>query len=412
MSTTSDGPDRPARHRAAVAAAFFAQGLGFAAILTRLPEFKDRWGIDDLGVTVIMFSVAVLAGAASVLADRLAAARGSAVTLRMALGAVAVGLAVTAAAPAMPVFLIGLGIYGLGLGAVDASSNMQAVALEAVYGQSILTSFHGAWSTGGIAGALTAAGTAHLGWPIPASLLPIAVVPAVVTGLPFLPRLSRPEPDGPDVPASSGAPGIPWRPLLVLGVALVLFYVADSAASTWSTIYLHDVLLAGSGVAPLGYGAYQATSLVSRLLGDLAVRRIGPVLVVRAAAGVAAVGLAAVVVAPGPWAAVVGFAVLGIGLAVVAPLTFSAAGMLAGGGSAEQRRRQADAIIARLNQFNYLGFVLGGVLTGLVGAGSLRTGYLVPLVGVLLIIPLARGFAPRTRRAGLSGRSTGSVTGP
>jgi MFS family permease len=416
MSTRPEVPGRLARHRAAVAAAFFAQGLGFAAILTKLPQFKDRWGIDDLGVTMIMFSVAVLAGIASVLADRMAAARGSAVTLRIALGTVAVGLAVTAAAPATPLFLIGLGVYGLGLGGVDASSNMQAVALEAVYGRSILTSFHGAWSTGGILGALATAGTAHQGWPLPASLLPIAVVPAAVAGLSllpraglsFLPRAGRSDADASVAPVETSR--IPWRPLLVLGVALVLFYVADSAASTWSTIYLHDVLLAGAGVAPLAYGAYQATSLVSRLLGDLVVRRVGPVLVVTGSAIVAAVGLSAVVAAPGPWTAIVGFAVLGTGLAVVAPLTFSAAGMLAGDGTGEQRRRRADAIIARLNQFNYLGFVLGGVLTGLVGADSLRVGYLVPLVGVLLIIPLARGFAPNirhVRRSAASGRRGG-----
>lgn len=394
QSPTSVPNELPTRHRAAVSAAFLAQGLGFAAVLTKLPEFKDRWGIDDLGVTVVMFSVAVLAGIASVLAGRHAAAHGSATTLRVALGTVALGLAVTALAPALPVFLLGLGIYGLGLGGVDASSNMQAVALEAVYGRSILTSFHGAWSTGGIIGALATAATAHLGWSIPASLLPIAIVPAVVAALSFLPGTDLSEDPDPSA-ALSRAPRIPWKPLLVLGAALVLFYVADSAASTWSTIYLSDVLLASAGVAPLAYGAYQATSLLSRLLGDLVVRRVGPVLVVTAAALVAAAGLAAVVLAPAPWTAIVGFAVLGIGLAVVAPLTFSAAGALAGAGGPEQRRRHADAIVARLNQFNYLGFVLGGVLTGVVGSNSLRVGYLVPLVGVLLIIPLARGFAPR-----------------
>jgi MFS family permease len=390
-----------------VAAAFLAQGVGFASVLTKLPEFETRWHINDLGVTVIMFAVAVLAGVASVLAGRHAAARGSESTLRWALATAAVGLAITAAAPILPVFLLGLTIYGLGLGGVDASSNMQAVALEAVYGRSILTSFHGAWSTGGIIGALLTAGTAHLGWPIPASLLPIAVVPAVVAFAPFLPATSGDL--GTEVAggANIGKLRIPWRALLVLGAALVLFYVADSAASTWSTLYMTNVLAATAGVAPLAYGAYQATSLGSRLLGDFLVRRVGPVWVVTGAALIAATGLLAVVLAQAPWTAILGFAVLGVGLAVVAPLTFSAAGALAGDGLPEQRRRHADAIVAVLNQFNYLGFVLGGVLTGLVGANSLRVGFLVPLFGVLLIIPLARGFAPeRTHR-----RASGAVAG-
>ena len=82
----------------------------------------------------------------------------------------------------------------------------------------------------------------------------------------------------------------------------------------------------------------------------------------------------------------------------VGPLTFSAVGVLATGATAELRRQRADALVARLNQFNYLGFVLGGVLTGLVSsAASLRWGYVVPLVLTAVLITLAPAFAPGRR---------------
>ena len=381
------------RHRAAATAAFVAQGLGFATVLTHLSDFKSRWGIDDLGVTLLLFSVAVLAGAGSAVVSAIAARRGSATALRVALLTQTVALALIALAPVSPVFYAGLAVYGLGLGGVDASSNMQAVGLEAQYGRSILTSFHGAWSAGGIAGALLVAGADRVGAPLAVTLLPAAVVAAVVSVLPFWPDTSTP-----DATVSASSLAIPWRPLALLGVALVLFYLADSAASTWSTVYLRDTLLAPAGVAPLAYGAYQATSLLSRLSGDLFVRRFGASLVVRVAAVIAAAGLVVVIAAHGPWPAIVGFAVLGAGVAVVAPLTFSAAGTLAGD-AGDDRRKRMDAIVARLNLFNYAGFVLGGVLTGLVGGSSLRWGFAVPLVGVLLIIPLAPAFSPRRRPA-------------
>jgi hypothetical protein len=51
-------------------------------------------------------------------------------------------------------------------------------------------------------------------------------------------------------------------------------------------------------------------------------------------------------------------------------------------------------VIARFNQFNYVGGLLGAVLTGLVGAGSLRIGFAVPMVLLLFMLPLARAFAP------------------
>jgi len=78
---------------------------------------------------------------------------------------------------------------------------------------------------------------------------------------------------------------------------------------------------------------------------------------------------------------------------VVAPLSFSAAAMVAGHGlDPVQRRARVDAVIARFNQFNYVGGLLGAVLTGAVGSGSLRVGFAVPMVLVLALVPLAAAF--------------------
>ena len=71
------------------------------------------------------------------------------------------------------------------------------------------------------------------------------------------------------------------------------------------------------------------------------------------------------------------------------------AAAIAGGVEVDPAVRQArvDAVIARFNQFNYVGALLGAVLTGLVGSGSLRVGFAVPMVLILGILPLARAFA-------------------
>lgn len=409
------------RGRAATAAAFFAQGFAFAVVITHLGAFKDTWALDDLAITVIMFLVAVLAGVGSALAATLAARFGSATALRLGLAAVVIGVVLAAFAPAFPVLCAGLAVYGVALGCVDATSNMQAVACEALQGRSILTSFHGAWSAGGILGAVETSLTATADWSLAASLAIAAVIPAAVIAAPFLPAATPAPMTSPaEAPPPSGALGavvttpaahpttpVPWRTMSVLGAAIVLFYVADSATQSWSTIYLHDVLLASAGIAPLGYAAYQGTSLVSRLAGDHLVRRVGAARVVRAAALVGAIGLATAIAAPAPWLAITGFAVVGIGIAVVAPLSFAAAGRLAAVDSEgrpiadpARLRAAADATVARLNQFNYVGFVLGGVLTGLVASGSgMRVGFIVPLVGIALILPLARAFSGRQQRA-------------
>jgi len=84
----------------------------------------------------------------------------------------------------------------------------------------------------------------------------------------------------------------------------------------------------------------------------------------------------------------------------VAPLSFSAAARIAGGGAdPAARQRRVDAVIARFNQFNYVGALLGSVLTGAIGSGNLRIGYAVPMVAVLGLVPLARHFGHRGRPA-------------
>ena len=148
---------------------------------------------------------------------------------------------------------------------------------------------------------------------------------------------------------------------------------------------MHEVLDATGTLAKLGYAAYLSMTLVSRLLGDPCVRRWGRAAVVRVAALVGAAGLIVVLTAEGAPQAVIGFAIAGAGLGLIAPLCFSSAGLLAPG--------HADAVIARLNGFNYLGAVLGGVFVGLIGnASSLRWGFLVPVILVLAVAVLAGRF--------------------
>lgn len=412
LRSASDAQAVVTRGRAAASAAFFAQGFVFAVILTHLGAFKDQWGIDDLAITVIMFAVALLAAAGSAVAAVLAARAGSGGALRLGLAGLTVAVLVAGLASSFLVFCVALGFYGLALGCVDATTNMQAVACEALQGRSILTSFHGAWSAGGILGALETSGTAALDWSLTVSLLPVAVVPLIAAAAPLLPAMiDGGSPVDPAAGLAAGdtrtvAPRVPWGAMTMLGIAIVLFYVADSATQSWSTIYLRDVLAASATVAPLGYAAYQATSLLSRLAGDQLVRRVGAAAVVRFAAMIGGLGLLTAVLAPNAWVAIIGFGVLGIGIAVVAPLSFAGAGHLAEVDAAGRpvtdaavRRAMADRIIARVNQFNYLGFVLGGVVTGFVASGSsMRIGFIVPLVGIAAIIPLARVFAARRPR--------------
>lgn len=391
-------PTSPARRaRVAVSVGFAAQGFVFAMILTSLDVFKQRYGIDDGTIAFVILGVCVMAGVGTAVADRIArSTHGSRGVLVRGLVVVAAAVVVVAVSPTFAVLVVGFAVYGVGLGMVDSGTNMQAVSIQRVYGRSLLTGFYAAWSVGGILGTvLVAIATGRVsvdpvGWTLLVGTV-VALSACVAVRRSAWREPSDPVPlsvDGAlaeteaDVP---GKPVIPWGPLLILGLGVVAYYVNDQAISTWSPIFMHEVLDSTGTLTKLGYAAYLAMTLVSRLAGDPCVRRWGRIRVVRVASLVGGVGLVLVLTSHAPTQAVLGFAVAGAGLGLIAPLCFSSAGLLAPG--------HADAVIARLNGFNYLGAVLGGVFVGFIGtASSLRWGFLVPVVLVLAVAVLAGRF--------------------
>jgi MFS family permease len=379
------------RSRLAAGAAFFVQGLLFISLTTRLPMIQERWGLDELAVSGLLLMVVLLAGVGSVLAEVVAKRSSSAVVVRVGFVLATVGFAVLLVAPAFGVFGAGLAVYGLALGLVDASSNMQAVTVEHLYGRPILPSFHGFWTAGGVVGTVITLATASVD--LGPKLLPLLVFPLAVLAAPFVRR---------DRLADTAEPlDVPWRRILLLGVAMVLFYMVDTAATTWGPVYLGGTLDAPTALTALATLPYLLATLLARAVGDGLVDRHGAVWMLRISGVVASLALAVIVFAPTWWVAVIGFAVLGGAVATIAPLSFSAAGAIAGGEglSGEARIDKVDQVIARFNQFNYVGALLGAVLTGAVGSDNLRVGFAVPMVLILGIIPLAAQFAIVRRRA-------------
>lgn len=384
-------PMQLSRARAATAAGFLTQGLILLSLTTRLPDIQDKWGFSDITLSLVLLMMVVLAGVGSVVAETFAKRRDSALLLRAGLLLIAVAVPTLCLAPSMAVYVGGMAGYGVGLGIVDASTNMQAVALEHRYGRPILPSFHGAWTLGGVIGAVIGLATAPA--PIAVNAL-VGILPLAVAFAPFLPRDHGPTDLPPDLAKELA---VPWRPIILVGVAMVLFYMIDTGVQTWGPLFLDHTFSTPERYVALSALAYLLASGIVRLAGDRLVARFGAVLVLRVGAVVGAAALAVVVFSPSWQVAVLGFAVLGGGVAVVAPLSFSAAARIAGGEGLAPAVRQArvDAVIARFNQFNYVGALLGSVMTGLVGSGSLRVGFAVPMVLVLAIIPLAPAFAPK-----------------
>ncbi|RXS78778.1 MFS transporter [Streptomyces sp. TM32] len=389
-------PEAQLRHgRISLALSFFIQGAVFALLVTRIPAIQDRYGISDALLPAFLAAVPVLAGAGSVVTEQLVKRVSAGRVLRCVQPVVCLALLGVGSVGTTAQVAVALAVFGLSVGALDASMNMLGVSLQRAYGRSIMLGFHAAYSLGGIVGASLAWAGAHwqlslalLYGPVVAVLLPLALL----VGRWFVDR------EQPAAGEGAGAAAVPlaMRLLLPLCLVMAIAYIGDSTVSNWSAKYLQDVLGSSEQLATVPYNVYMVTTLFGRVVGDLGVRRFGAVAVVRCGTVVAAGGFAVVAAAPEPWAGMAGFTLLGLGLCVIVPQTFAAAGRYAfenhGPGA-------SDTAIARLNIFNYVGFLIGSPLVGALGdAWSYRGAMLVPMALVLVTLVYARSFgAPKAR---------------
>ncbi|MFH8381074.1 MFS transporter [Kitasatospora sp. NPDC018058] len=374
--------------RAALAVSFLLQGTAFALLVTCIPEIQHRYGLSDGLLPVFLAAVPILAGVGSILSEQLVRRTGARAVLRVVQPAVCLSLAGVGLGDTLWQLALALGAFGLLVGALDASMNMLGVGLQHRYGRSIMIGFHAAFSLGGILGAAIAGLGSHedLGLPVLFGTAAAVIAPlAVLTGT----RFAGPAELGDAVreAAEAAARSIPWRPLLPLCLAMALAYIADASVSNYSVKYLTDGLGSRDDLAKLSYLGYMVAMLLGRALGDRAVQRFGAVPVVRTGAAVAALGFGLAAVAPAAWAGIAAFTVLGFGICAIIPQVFAAGGRLFPADS--------DAAVARLNLFNYVGFLIGSPLVGAIAdASSYRWALLAPMLLVLAVLPLAERFAP------------------
>lgn len=381
MSADANALPTPVRlHRRAVSALFFCQGFAFAALITRIPAIQESFGLSEAQLAGLLALIPIIAGVGSVISGNLAVRFRSSVVLRICGVGVSLSVVVVGAATDLaswPLLLVGLLLVGFGLGSVDATMNMQGIGVQALAHRPIMASFHAWWSLATILGAVAASIAAATSLSLFGFMVIVAVIliPVQLWAGPGLVRDRVADDAAPDPLASSS--GVPWRPLLVFGAAVIAAFVIDSSVSNWSAVDLVTVLGATESVAALAYAAYACAMLAGRLVTDRLVVARGPTPVIAVGAVIAAAGLVGVAVAPGEVAAIAAFAVVGLGLSPVLPLAFTAA--------ARHDPEHSGIAVARVNVGNYIGFVLGAPLVGVIAEfSSLRVGF-----GVLAVVALA-----------------------
>jgi predicted MFS family arabinose efflux permease len=378
-STTQPKIQQPSwqKARLAVLATFFVNGSLFANWVSRIPEIQQIYSLSEgeLGIVLVGISFGVIS--ALLLVGNLIATYTS---RRVTWFATILYLSIFPLMALMPsaIFLwAGLFFWGGVMSSMDVAMNAQAVEVELISKKTLMSSFHASWSIGGVFGAIMGALALRLGLSIFTHFVLASALFALL--MLFAQRYLIPQDTRGEEEESGGTFRLPSKALLPIGVVALASAVAEGAMADWSGVYMTKIVQADASIVPLAYGAFALMMTVGRLSGDKLTQYFRPSLMVRVSGALALFGLLLLIAFPQTITGLIGFGIVGAGLAVTIPLAFSAAGRLPD--------VPAGVGIAGVATIGYGGFLAGPPLIGLIAeATSLQVSFaLVALmVGTLM----------------------------
>jgi predicted MFS family arabinose efflux permease len=375
----------PARLRSALWATrvqFSCLGMLAGGWGVHVPSAKAHFALDEAALSGLLLTAAIGAVSCLLFAGRAVAwlgARGAATVCAIVMAS---ALALLLVLPNFYVGLLVMGVFGASSSLFDMSINAEGSALEAIGGRAVMSGLHGMFSLGGMAGAAACAALLKTGLS-PAEGLALfcagVALLAVGTGRRML-----------DCHPSSGGDEAhfvwPRGPLLLIGLLILAAMTAEGVMYDWSVLYMKQELGQPQAFAALAYMSFSAAMAAARFGGDALRERMPPRTLLAGGAAMSAVAMAVVLLAADPWIALVGFAVVGAGLAAAAPILFSAATLVPGTSRA--------AGIAAATSIGYGGFMLGPPLIGMIAHGTSLTWALGVLVLSAGLLALGARYVP------------------
>ncbi|MDO9373087.1 MAG: MFS transporter [Ferruginibacter sp.] len=357
--------EMPRAHRIAVSTFFFIAGFCFASWASRIPDIKTFLQLSDGGLGAVLFALPVGLMVSMPLSGFFVSKFGSRKVLICAAVVypvilVLLGFAVTPWQLAAILFL-----FGFCGNIMNISVNTQAVGVEALYGRSIMASFHGVWSLAGFSGAAVGALMVALRL---APQLHFAIIwvsclfLAAITYKYILPQNTGKQ--------SSRLFVKPDAAILKLGLIAFGCLVCEGTMFDWSGVYFQKVVKVPESQTPLGYVAFMSSMATGRFVADWLVTKFSVKPILQFSGLIIATGLLTSVIFPYAATAIIGFLLVGFGVSSVVPLVYGLAG--------KSNTMLPEMALAAVSTIGFLGFLVGPPLIGfLAEAAGLRWAFTV-----------------------------------
>lgn len=367
------------KQRVSLSLFFFMAGFGFATWASRIPSIKTLFDLNEaqLGNLLLTMPVSSLIGLP--ISGWLVSRFDSRIPLYTSFIFFSISLALIGFATNLGFLITGIFLFSFCMRILNISMNTQSLTLQNSFSKKIIGSFHGLWSTGGLAGVGFSTLMLSFKVSMPVHLAIVSVSTLIVSGFvyKFLLRNDR------STHGNRLKLGKPDKFIFYLGILIFLAALCEGGMFDWSGVYFKEVV--GADVFTLGYLIFMIFMALSRFFTDKLIGLIGMKRMYLFSSIFIASGLGLMTGLPFFWPALFGFALVGIGVAAIIPMTFILAGT--------SKKYSAGMAISIITTYAIFGMLLGPPLIGyLAHIFNLRISFIFLLIAGLMLIPFSRLF--------------------
>lgn len=352
-------------HRIAVSTFFFIAGFTFSSWASRIPDIKTTLLLSDAGLGAVLVALPLGLMTSMPFSGYLVARFGSKKIMIITAIFYPLTLILLGLAPTVWLLSALLFVFGFWGNLFNISVNTQAVGVEALYGRSIMASFHGLWSLAGFTGAA-----------VGALMIAVHLTPfvhfCIVCAISFLLAFLSFQYTLPHNNNNKAQPVFakPDRAILKLGLIAFGCLVCEGTMFDWSGVYFQKVVKVSASFTTLGYVAFMSSMAAGRFIADWLITKFGVKTMLQFSGIVITTGLLTAVIFPYIVPATIGFLVVGLGVSSVVPLVYGIAG--------KSKTMAPGVALAAVSTIGFLGFLAGPPLIGFIaGASDLRWSFTV-----------------------------------